>query len=226
MGRKIFVSYKYADTDVCPLNGNRLTKVRDYVDIIENYLDITDDIYKGESNREDLSDLSDDAIWGRLKDRIYDSTVTIVLISPNMKDCKKRDRSQWIPWEISYSLKEMSRTDRISRSNAIFAIVLPDSNNSYEYFIKDYFCCDIGHGIGCATYNPDIIFNILKKNMFNQKTKHETPCSYRGKCFCRGDVSYIHTVKWIEFTTNPQSAIDKAVEIKNKIDEYDICKEV
>jgi hypothetical protein len=226
MGKKIFVSYKYADTDVCPLYYNQPAKVRDYVDIIEKYLDKTDDIYKGESAKEDLSDLSEEAIWKRLKDRIYDSTVTIVLISPNMKEHQRRDRSQWIPWEISYSLKEIERADRVSRSNAVFAVVLPDRNGSYEYFIKSYFCCETGYGIGCAAYDADILFDILKNNMFNQKRKHMAQRCYNGKRFCLGDASYIHIVTWTEFTSNARSVINKAIEIKNKIDEYDICKEV
>jgi hypothetical protein len=222
MGKKIFVSYKYADTDVCPLYYNQPAKVRDYVDIIEKYLDKTDNIYKGESAKEDLSDLSEEAIWERLKDRIYDSTVTIVLISPNMKESHRRDSSQWIPWEISYSLKEIQRTDRISRSNAVFAIVLPDHNNSYGYFIKDYSCCSVG----CASCNTNMLFNILKKNIFNQKRKQIAQVCYNGAKIYLGDTSYIQIVKWIDFTNNAQSVINKAIEIKNKIDEYDICKEV
>jgi len=223
MGRKIFVSYKYADTDVYPLNYNRFTTVRDYVDIIENYLDRTDDIYKGESDDEDLSYLLEDTIWEKLKDRIYDSTVTIVLISPNMKDSWRRDKSQWIPWEIAYSLKEIPRADRVSCSNAILAIVLPNRNNSYEYFIKNCSNCTYR----CTLLETDTLFDILRKNMFNQKQ------IYRQRVLCRsglelycGDFSYIHSVKWIDFTSNPQFAIDRAIKIKDKIDEYEICKEV
>ena len=56
---------------------------------------------------------------------VIDMTVTIIMISPGMRDFTKRDKSQWIPWEISYSLKEMERNDRTSHSNALLAIVLP-----------------------------------------------------------------------------------------------------
>ena len=221
MGRKIFVSYKYKDTDVYPLDGNRNTNVRAYVDKIEDYLDSTDDIYKGESDDEDLSHLSDDTIWEKLKDRIYDSSVTIVIISPKMKERKKTDNSQWIPWEISYSLKEITRADRVSRSNAILAVTLPDSNGSYEYFIKDNSCCDSP----CRTLKRYTLFDILRKNMFNQKQKQTKPCD-EGKTIYYGDSSFIRSVKWSYFVNNAQSSIDKAVEIKEKIDEYDICKEV
>ena len=102
MGHKIFVSYKYSDNNVYQISKNiyQHDTVRTYVDKLEQYIDNTDNIYKGESDNEDLSRLSEDTIWGKLKDRIYDSTLTVVMISPNMKE-NKRDIEQWIPWEIS-----------------------------------------------------------------------------------------------------------------------------
>ena len=62
MGYKIFVSYKYHDTSVYPLKGYvdeilSPTKVRDYVDKLESFFDKTSNIYKGELEREGLSDL-------------------------------------------------------------------------------------------------------------------------------------------------------------------------
>lgn len=139
MGRKIFVSYKYKDKDVAPLPGvEPFTWCRDYVDYIEeHFFDNTDNIYKGEDNNEDLSDKSEVYIWNHLKDKIYDSTITIVLITPNMKEPGKWQRSQWIPWEIAYSLHETTRNNRTSYSNAILAIIIPDSNGSYSYYDKN-----------------------------------------------------------------------------------------
>ena len=96
MGRKIFVSYKYADENVYPVPNvsDYRPKVRDYVTWLERkFSDRTDHIYKGEHDNEDLSDRSDDYIWMKLKDRIYDSTITIVLISPNMKEAYRWDKS-------------------------------------------------------------------------------------------------------------------------------------
>ena len=76
----------------------------DYVDYIQNKILSGDYIHKGEKSDEDLSGYSDAYIKAHLKDKIYDSTITIVLISPNMKGPHRYQRSQWIPWEISYSL--------------------------------------------------------------------------------------------------------------------------
>jgi hypothetical protein len=72
MGRKVFVSYKHGDNSV---QGGT---ARDYVDYLsENTL--KNDVYKGEYN-EDLSAFKDDTIKNRLKDKIHDSSVTLVLV--------------------------------------------------------------------------------------------------------------------------------------------------
>ena len=112
MGRKIFVSYKYWDSDVyvVPNITVGIPKVRDYVSWLEKkFTERSDHIYKGEHDDEDLSLRSEDYIWESLKDKIYDSSITIVLISPNIKERYKCERSQWIPWEISYSLRKTTR---------------------------------------------------------------------------------------------------------------------
>lgn len=152
MGRKIFVSYKYADSNVKQLDPVWLktTTARDYVDLFEKKLDKTNHIYKGESDGEDLSMLSESTIYEKLKYRIWDSTVTIVFISPNMKEPYKLEKNQWIPREISYSLRKVPRGGKTSQSNSLIAVVLPDSNGLYNY----------------ANYST-YLFKIIQKNIDN-----------------------------------------------------------
>ena len=121
----------------------------DYVDYIKNKVLCDDDIYKGENSDEDISSWSEDAIWNHLKNKIYDSTLTIVLISPNMKETGKWQRSQWIPWEISFSVRETTRNNRTSHRNALLGVILPDKSGSYDY------------------YNKNNLFPILKSNIEN-----------------------------------------------------------
>lgn len=102
-GNKIFISYKYKDNQVLNLKADDNSTVRDYVDKLETLLKSTNHIYKGESDGEDLSCLSEETIWEKLKTRIYDSTITIVVISPGMRELGKNDKEQWIPREVSYS---------------------------------------------------------------------------------------------------------------------------
>ena len=60
---------------------------------------------------------------------IYDTTVTIVLISPNMK------KSSWMEWEIAYSLRETSRQEKRSSANGLIGVVIP-VNGDYSWFIE------------------------------------------------------------------------------------------
>ncbi len=150
LGKKIFVSYKYKDNDVKMMpNVTQPTWPCDYVDYIKDKVLCDDDIYKGEKSDEDISSWSEDAIWNHLKNKIYDSTLTIVLISPNMKETGKWQRSQWIPWEISFSVREMTRNNRTSHRNALLVVILPDKSGSYDY------------------YNKNNLFPILKSNIEN-----------------------------------------------------------
>ena len=226
MGKKIFVSYKYGDDQVENLSYYENSTVRDYVTKFENALDSSDNIYKGESDGEDLSVLSDDAIWEKLKNRIYDSSVTVVFISPGMKENWKLERDQWIPWEVSYSLKEVSRKNKngqavTSRSNAMLAVVLPDSNGSYSYYLESKNCC----GSGCTTHHTDKLFSIIRKNKFNLKNPNKRVCD-TGEIIWYGEYSYIKAVKWSEFIKNYSTYIISACERQDNIDDYDICKEV
>ena len=229
MGYKIFISYKYADSDVRHIAGEwwETNTVRDYVDVLQEKLSESNQIYKGESDGEDLSQLSEETIWEKLRDRIYDSTLTIVLISKNMKDPYKLEKNQWIPREISYSLKETSRKDSsgnsiTSKTNAMLAVVIPDRNDSYQYYTYINNCCDTK----CRTLLTNTLFKILQKNMFNLKNPNTSDCQSGFKIYYDDDCSYIPSVEWDTFINDMDTYIKKAYEIQKNIDDYEIYKEV
>jgi hypothetical protein len=225
MGKKIFISYKYADKLVRQFQGHSLwnnpTTVRDYVDILQTKIDKSDHINKGENDGEDMSSLADSTIGSKLGDKIFDSSVTIVFISKGMKE-NKPEKDQWIPWEISYSLKEQSRQSGNSKTNAVLAVVLPDDAGKYDYFIEDNTCpyCN------CRTLHTPNLFSILKDNMFNIKQPEFSDCQYHTNRPYKGYGSYIHSVKWDDFINNINHYIDIAVEIWRYRDNYNVRKSV
>lgn len=230
MGYKIFVSYKHEDDSVYPLQNSlslyllfNKSTARDYVDKLESYFDYTNNIYKGERNGEDLSNFKDETIASHLRDKIYDSSVTIVLISPNMRE-PKSENDQWIPWEIAYSLRNKTRGDRTSHPNAILAVVLPDRNYQYEYF-RQPFSYQRYDGQWC--FGSDPVFSIIRNNMNNKWMYDNSFFSSKGIYpISTNDASYIPSVTWDDFIKQPMRYIEVAINRKDNIYNYNICKEI
>jgi hypothetical protein len=226
MGRKIFISYKYGDSDVYPIGQTggwfNQTTARNYVDRLESLLDANDHIYKGENDNESLAGFKDETIESKLRAKIFDTTVTLLLISKNMKDPSMSEDEQWIPWELSYSLKEMKKGNKTSKTNALLAVVLPDTSGSYEHFVRSI--CQAG----CLNWGSDSTFSIISKNMFNRKKPKTTICAnYHatgGPLHTGNDHSYIYPVKWSDFISCINGYIDLAVQINTQIDDYEITK--
>lgn len=224
MGHKIFISYKYGDTSVQRLARTPYgepTIVRHYVDEIQARLKEGDHINKGELDGEDLSQFKDETIASKLRDKIYDSSVTIVLISPRMKELYTPEKDQWIPWEISYSLREVPRADRVSRANALLGVVLPDINGSCEYVITNRACCPSG----CIYLKRTNLFAIIQENTFNRKRPPQHTCNIQDIIWDY-PFSYMHIVSWPTFISNMDRAIEDAIAIRDRISEFDIHKQV
>lgn len=220
MSRKIFVSYKYSDGLVAALGSNHNTTARDFVTILEEKLS-QDHIYKGEKDGQSLANFEDTTIESKLRDKIYDSSLTIVLISKGMKEVFTPEKDQWIPWEISYSLKEHARNGITSKTNAVLAIVLPDENLSYEYYIQENSCTKCN----CRTLNTHFLFKILRENMFNIKEPVHSDCTnHSTNPVYIGQSSYIYSVKWNDFIGNIEKYLKIAYDIHSSVYNYNITK--
>lgn len=229
MGRKIFVSYKYADEKVAKLQDRfyeevnsvmqwnyRNTRVRDYVDLIQDKIG-KDNINLGEKDGESLENFSDEKIETLLKQRIRQCSVTIVVISKGMKDNTKIEKDQWIPWEISYSIRVVPTGGNTKQMNAVLGVVLPDETGNYNWYYTSNSECN------CTTHHTSQLFNILSDNMFNILEKEFRVCN-GIQIHTKDEPSFIKTIKWDDFMNGNSynNYIDKAVEIKDDEESYDV----
>jgi len=229
MGRKVFVSYKYKDEKVAKLqdffyeevNGRmifntRNTRVRDYVDKLQEKIG-KDNINLGERDGESLDDFSDQQIETLLKQRIRQCSSTIVIISKGMRELGKSEKDQWIPWEVSYSLRVVPTGGNTKQMNAVLGVVLPDETGTYDWYYTNNPNCN------SITHHTEQLFKILRDNMFNVLVKEFRECN-GSKIHTKSEPSLIKTVKWDDFMygTNHEFYIEKSVEIKDDARSYDV----
>ena len=205
MAHKTFISYKYSEA----------RQLRDR--IIES-LGSDATYYKGEtSDSPDLTDRKTETIKKNLRDMIFDTSITIVIISKEMRF------SEWIDWEIEYSLKATSRDGRTSHTNGIVGVIM-----NYPYYTNDP-CGWFRYDPGCTRcnnyeYHESYLFDIIKNNRRNQVP----PVDYCRCChrFKEAYGSYISFVDEDTFLLNPDKYIEIAFEkSQNDAYGYDLCKD-
>jgi len=202
MARKTFISYKYSES----------IELRD--DILEALGDDAS-FYQGETaDSPDLTDTTTENIKKNLTDMMFGTSVTIVIISPNIK------KSKWIDWEIEYSLKEITRADRTSRTNGIVGVI-QKVNGSYDWLIGTN---EYDDGCKPRTMKSGLLYEIINKNRFNEKP----PVYVCKKCETVDKLtgSYISLIEQDEFLKNHNKYIENAYDKSTNIASYKLCKEI
>ena len=141
---------------------------------------------------------------------IYPTSVTILIASPEMT------LSDWIEWEIQYSLRQTTRKDRQSHRNGIVCVVQNCAGSS-EWLLQSK-----RQGDGCEvihtqdSYLPDVV----TKNRFNQ-----VPLQYACKQ-CQSVDSlmgcYISLVAENNFLAHWEKYIENAYKKSQDLDGYNI----
>jgi len=200
MARKTFISYKYSEAQV--LRDEILTALGD---------DAT--YYQGETAESpDLTDTSTENIKKNLSDMTYDTSVTIVIISPNMKN------SKWIDWEIEYSLKEISRKERTSKTNGVVGVI-QKVNGEYAWLVTTTKKDD---GCTIRSYDTSKLCDIINANRYNRKKKVYA-CD-KCKIFDQLNGSYISLIDADDFLANSDKYIEDAFDKSEKADEFELKK--
>lgn len=186
MAHKTFISYKYDEAQEV---RNRI------IDALGD--DAT--YYMGEtSDSPDLSDTSTENIKRVLSDMMWGTSVTIVVISPHMKE------SNWIDWEIEYSLKRVTRKDRTSQTNGVVGVIMK-YNGSYDWIKNTHRNND---GCVSSSYKEGCLYPIIKENRLNQNPKVYSCDNCKTVDALSG--SYISFVEEDTFLAEPQKYIDNA----------------
>ena len=145
---------------------------------------------------------------------MYDTSVTIVIISPHMKE------SKWIDWEIEYCLKNNTRKDRTSHTNGVVGVIMK-CNGGYNWFKRSDRNLD-----GCisSSYDERYLYEIIKNNRYNQNPKRYSCPICKTVNALTG--SYISFVEEDDFINDPQYYIDNAYDkSENDAEGYDLVKQ-
>lgn len=199
MAHKTFISYKHSEA--CELR-DRIIKAMG-----EDAM-----YYQGEtSDSPDKGDEKTAQIKKYLSDMLYDTSVTIVIISPHIKE------SKWIDWEIEYSLSLNTRKGRTSRRNGVVGVI-QKVNGSYNWFKYTINKPD-GHEVN--GYHTELLYPIINNNRDNRVPK-EYHCS-ECKSIDALTGSYISFVEEEDFLANVNKYIDNAYQkSENDAAGYDI----
>jgi hypothetical protein len=201
MARETFITYKYSEA-------------QDLRDSIIDKLGEHASYYKGETSESpDLTGTSTQNIKENLKNMIFGTSVTIVIVSPNLIN------SNWVDWEIEYSLKEYKRGMTTSKTNGIVAVIMK-VNGSYDWLVYNAVNSD-----GCSSryFHSHKLYGIINNNRFNLNTADKYSCS-TCKTFNAISGSYIALVDEDKFLNDPNYYIENAYDKSKNIGQYDLTK--
>lgn len=200
MARKTFISYKYSDS-------------QNLRDTIIDALGDDATYYTGETAESpDLTDTSTENIKKSLTDMMYGTSVTIVVVSPSIKS------SNWIDWEIEYSLKEITRKDRTSKTNGVVGVI-QKVDDGYKWLIS---MVQKDDGCNVRMIDDSSLYSIINKNRYNRSDR-TFACSV-CRTHSQLDGSYISLVDEGKFLSDPDKYIENAYQKSEHAEDFDLSK--
>lgn len=204
MAVKVFISFRFSD-------GFELKE-----DLIELFGTSKEVINRSEN--EDRSNLSEDTIQSYLYDKLRDTSVTIVLLTPNAISYNKNENNEYDDWlydELRFSLEDREN----NRTNGIIAVYTDESEPLV--IKKSTHTCSV---CGKNKQSTELlnIDNLIRKNMLNIKKEYKF-----NKCIGLYDGtkdSYISLVHIDEFKNNWEKYIESAIEKRNRKNEFNLIK--
>lgn len=202
MANKVFISFRFKD-------GNK------YKEELEEVFNDSVKVINCSENT-DRSDMSDETIKKYLYNKLSNTSVTIVLLTPDAITHQKNWLGKYDDWmhdEIRYSIEDREN----NRCNGLVAVYVPEAESSI--FTKTT-CGQCSKKCTLTSiYNFD---NLARKNMMNVKDEYKTnPCD---GVYDENYDSYCSLVSWDEFKNHFEDYIAKADAKRSETYKYDLKK--
>ena len=204
MATKVFISFRFSDGK----------KIKD--ELVDLFDESTEIINRSEDT--DRSQMSEETIQDYLYEKLKDTSVTIVLLTPKAVDYSKNlwgEYDDWLYDELRYSLEDRKN----NRTNGVVAIY---TNDAKDKLISEstHSCSQCQETQSCRSLkNFD---NLVRKNMVNIKNSYKkNPCD---NLYDDEHDSYISLVSLEEFKQDYTKYIDNAKEKRDRLHEFNIYK--
>ncbi len=191
MANKVFISFRMSDGG--KIKENLVEKLKDWT--------------INKSEEVDRRGMTDETIKRYLYEKLADSSLTIVLLTPNAINYETEEYTEkindWLYDELRYSLENREG----NKTNGVLAI--------YTEEAKSQLIDDSGETIKINNFN-----NLVRKNMFNIKSSYKK--NPNQNIYDSDYDHYISLISLNSFLANPKKYIDIAIEKRSVIDHYEI----
>ena len=195
MANKVFISFRFSD-------GNEIKEA------LVNKFEKLDYIIN-KSENENRSEMSDETIQKYLYDKLKDTSLTVVLITPQAVEHNLDylgNIDDWMYDEIRYSLE-----DRMgNRTNAMIMVYTEDA--------KDLVIADQNTDVTVVSN----FFNLARKNMMNVKS--DKKLEPRHGLYNSLEDSYVSLVSYDLFLEDPKKYTDNAISKRDRKDDFNLVK--
>ncbi len=198
---KIFISFRYSDG----------------IDYKEELVEKLKGHAIDKSEDKDRSNLNDEQIKKYLYEKLRDTSITIVILTPQAINYKKEGHkyNDWLYDELRYSLENREG----NRTNGVIALYTKEAK---EHLMREEtHICEV-----CKrekkVKNISNFENLVRENMMNVKDEYK-----KNKCegiYDKLDDSYISLIAYENFLENPKKYIDNCLEKRDRWDrEFKKC---
>lgn len=202
MATKVFISFRFSDGK----------EIKD--ELVDLFDESTEVINRSEDV--DRSQMSEDTIQEYLYEKLKDTSVTIVLLTPEAVSYRKNwigNYDDWLYDELRYSLEDRKN----NRTNGVVAVYTDDAKDMILESSSHY-CSHCQETKSCRTMK--FFDNLARKNMLNIKQSYKK--NLCNDLYDDSHDSYISLVSLEEFKQDHTKYIDNAKDKRDRLHEFNI----